>query len=66
MPAFVARNLQTDGSKVAVGTLCGAVEVFDASIKRIRIRGKFELTYVSPSQIVVHKLDSGTRAPCLV
>eukprot|EP00056_Hartaetosiga_gracilis_P018831 m.12051 g.12051 ORF g.12051 m.12051 type:complete len:1743 (+) comp7113_c0_seq1:45-5273(+) len=50
-----------DGSKMAVGNLCGAVDVFDCCLKKTLYKGKFEFTYVGPSQVIVTKLSSGSR-----
>ncbi|GBG27682.1 Intraflagellar transport protein 172-like [Hondaea fermentalgiana] len=50
-----------DGSRLAVGTLCGAVDVFDACIRRTRYNNTFEFTYVSPSQVIVKHISSGRR-----
>lgn len=49
-----------DGSRVVIGTLCGSIEMFDTCIKRRR-QGEFEFTHVSPSQVIVKRLSSGTR-----
>lgn len=50
-----------DGSKFVTGNLCGSVDLYDISMKRIRFKGKFELNYISPSQIHVLNLEtSGT------
>jgi len=38
------------------------VDVYDASMKKIKYKGKFELNYVSPSQIVVKTLMTGNKA----
>jgi intraflagellar transport protein 172 len=50
-----------DGSRLVVGTLCGAVDIFDACLKRYRLRGAFEFTYVSHNQVIVRRLSTGTR-----
>ena len=50
-----------DGSKLSVGGLCGSVDLYDACIKRIKYKGKFEFTYVSLSQVIVKRLSTGTR-----
>ncbi|KAM6180361.1 LOW QUALITY PROTEIN: intraflagellar transport protein 172 homolog [Erethizon dorsatum] len=50
-----------DGSRLCVGTLCGAVEQFDCCLRRSIYKNKFELTYVGPSQVIVKNLSSGTR-----
>jgi intraflagellar transport protein 172 len=50
-----------DGSRLAVGTLCGVLDLYDACIRRCRYKGKFEFTYVSLSQIIVKRLSTGTR-----
>ena len=39
----------------------GAIELFDCCLKRSRYNGKFDLTYVSPSQVVVKRLSNGAR-----
>lgn len=52
---------RADGSRLAVGSLCGAVDVYDACVKRTRYKGRFELTYVSLSQVIVKRLSSGSR-----
>jgi intraflagellar transport protein 172 len=41
--------------------MCGAVEMFDCCLKRSRYKGKFEFTYVSPSQVIVKRLSTGSR-----
>ena len=50
-----------DGSRLAVGNLTGAIECYDACIRRYRYQGKFEFTYVSTSQVIVKRLASGQR-----
>lgn len=40
-----------DGSRVAVGSLCGVVDLYDSYIRRQLYRGEFEFTHVSPSQV---------------
>jgi intraflagellar transport protein 172 len=50
-----------DGSRVAVGALAGVCDVYDACVRRARYKGKFEFTYVSPSQVIVKRLANGGR-----
>lgn len=50
-----------DGSRLAVGGLCGGVELFDAATRRQVYQGRFEFTYVSPSQVIVKRLSNGRR-----
>ena len=50
-----------DGSRLTVGTLCGAVDLYDACIRRVRYKGKFEFTYVSKSTVIVKRLATGAR-----
>jgi intraflagellar transport protein 172 len=65
---------KTDGSKLIVGSLCGALDIFDACIKyvnqtiynsntirRYKYKGKFEVVYTSPSQVIVKRISSGER-----
>lgn len=50
---------KNDGSKLATGNLCGSVDIYDASLKKIKLKGKFQLNYVSPSQVLIQILESG-------
>ena len=50
-----------DGSRLTVGSLCGAVDMYDACIRRVRYKGRFEFTYVSTSTVIVKRLSSGAR-----
>ena len=46
-----------DGSRVAAGSLCGGVELFESVLKRAVWKNKFEMTYVGPSQVLVKPLQ---------
>jgi intraflagellar transport protein 172 len=48
-----------DGSRLLVGSLCGALDVYDACIRRYRYKGKFEMIFVSPSQVIVKRIANG-------
>ncbi|RLN31787.1 hypothetical protein BBO99_00001824 [Phytophthora kernoviae] len=50
-----------DGSRLAVGSVCGALDMYDACVRRYRYKGKFEFTYVSLSQVIVKRLATGAR-----
>lgn len=39
-----------DGARIAVGSLTGRLDAFDACERRVRYKGTFEFTYVSKSQ----------------
>jgi intraflagellar transport protein 172 len=52
---------KADGSRLAVGNITGACAVYDACLKRVRYRGKFEFTYVSLSTAIVKRLANGMR-----
>lgn len=41
-----------DGSRLAVGSLCGGVFLYDACIKRYRYKNKFEMTYLEKHIII--------------
>lgn len=53
---------KNDGSKLVTGSLCGSVDLYNASMKTFILYGKFELNYVSPSQIVIKTLASGKKS----
>ena len=33
-----------------MGTLCGGCDLYDACVKKMRFKGKYDFTYVSDSQ----------------
>jgi len=47
---------RSDGSCLTIGGLTGAVEMYDACVKRYIYKGTFEMTYVSPSNVIVKRL----------
>ena len=49
---------KNDGSKLVTGNLCGSVDIYDASLKKVKLKGKFQLNYVSPSQVLVQILGT--------
>ena len=53
---------KNDGSKLLTGNLCGSLDMYEASMKKIRYKGKFEFNYVSPSQVVVLTLATGKKS----
>ncbi|KAI8999812.1 hypothetical protein BC832DRAFT_563653 [Gaertneriomyces semiglobifer] len=56
-----ALSWKPDGSRLVAGNMSGAVELFDCCLRRSRYKGKFEFTYVSPSQVIVKRLSTGSR-----
>ncbi|CAN0489602.1 unnamed protein product [Discosporangium mesarthrocarpum] len=56
-----ALDWRADGSRLALGSLCGACDVYDTCVRRVRYKGRFELTYVSMSQVIVRRLATGAR-----
>ncbi|KAK7792281.1 hypothetical protein R5R35_013312 [Gryllus longicercus] len=63
--SITALGWKRDGSRVAVGTLCGAVELFESVLRRTVWKNKFEMTYVGPSQVLVKPLAPGSRGVIL-
>ena len=59
--SITALAWRADGARLAIGSLAGGIEVFDACIKRARYKGAYEFTYVSLSQVIVKNLSSGAR-----
>lgn len=57
---MTAVGWKADGSRLAVGNLCGGVDLFDACLRRHRYKGAFEFTYVSKSQVIVKRLATST------
>ncbi|PAA52772.1 hypothetical protein BOX15_Mlig006435g1 [Macrostomum lignano] len=50
-----------DGSRIASGSLCGAVDVFDCSTRRAVYKDKFDVKYVGPSQVLVTEMKTGRK-----
>ncbi|XP_046993145.1 intraflagellar transport protein 172 homolog [Schistocerca americana] len=58
MYTVTALAWKRDGSRVACGTLCGAVELFESVLKRMVWKNKFEMAYVGPSQVIIKPLST--------
>ena len=50
-----------DGSSLITGSLCGSVDLFEACVKKSVYKEKFEITYVSHTQVVVKNLETQRR-----
>lgn len=61
MYTVTALGWKSDGDKIAVGTICGAVDLFDVCVRRTTYKGGFEITYVSVSQVIVRQMENNTR-----
>ena len=59
--SVTALSWKNDGSKIAFGSLCGSVDIFDVCLKKAKYKGKFEFTYVSLSQVIVKRSDTGAK-----
>ncbi|XP_072763581.1 intraflagellar transport protein 172 homolog isoform X3 [Anoplolepis gracilipes] len=55
-----------DGSKLAVGGLCGGVEQFETILRRTVVRGSHEVAYVGPSQVVIRSLNDSSQRSIVV
>lgn len=51
-----------DGSRLVVGSLCGAVIVLESVLKRAFLQDKFELLFVAPSQVILKSLEDHTNS----
>ena len=54
-------SFKPDGSKLTVGSVSGCLDFFEACVKKVNYLGKFEFTYVSQSQVIVKRLQTGAR-----
>jgi intraflagellar transport protein 172 len=61
MYSVTAMDWKSDGSVLAVGTLCGVVDFYDICVKRSIFKGGFEVTYVSHSQVIVRQVETNMR-----
>lgn len=60
--SVTAVAFKPDSSKIGFGSLCGSVDVFDVCLKKAKYKGKFEFTYVSLSQVIVKRTDTGQKS----
>ncbi|XP_031359255.1 intraflagellar transport protein 172 homolog [Photinus pyralis] len=58
MYSVTALAWKRDGSRVACGTLCGALYLFETVLKRSVWKDKFEVTYVGPNQVLIKPLNA--------
>lgn len=59
--SVTALSWRKDGSRLAVGSVCGAVLYFESVIRRTIWQDKFEITFVAPSQVLMKSLqEQGT------
>eukprot|EP01041_Mallomonas_annulata_P001132 gene1132-2194_t len=61
MYSATALDWKSDGSRLAVGTLCGVVDLYDVCVKRSMYKGGFEMTYVSQSQVIIRQIETNAR-----
>ena len=54
MYSVTALSWKDNGSTLGVGSLCGLVDCYEACVKRYSYKG-FEITYVSPSQVLIRR-----------
>ena len=47
-----------DGGKVAVGNICGIVDIYDISLRRILHKKIYEITHVSSSQVTIRNIHT--------
>ncbi|GAB1607105.1 transport 172 homolog [Argonauta hians] len=59
---ITALSWKPDGSKVLLGTLCGSVEMFNSTLKKINYKKKFEIVHVGLNQVIVTCLSTGQKA----
>ncbi|KHJ47184.1 WD domain, G-beta repeat protein [Trichuris suis] len=60
MYTITAMSWKSDSSKIAIGGLCGAVELFDCCLKQLSIGRGFDVSYTGYNQILV-KSRKGTE-----
>jgi intraflagellar transport protein 172 len=53
---------KSDGARFLTGNLCGSVDSFDISMRKYRYKDKFEINYISPSQIHILSLENEQKS----
>ena len=61
MYSVTALCWKPDGSSLITGSLCGSVDIFEACVKKSVYKEKFEITYVSHTQVVIKNLETLKR-----
>lgn len=61
MFSVTAMDWKSDGGSLAVGTITGVVDLYDICVRRAMLKGGFEITYVSQSQVIVRQIDNNMR-----
>lgn len=51
--------------RLAIGSLCGAVLIFEAIMRRTVWRDKYEVIYVAPNQVLIKSIHGGSE-PCTI
>jgi intraflagellar transport protein 172 len=59
--SVTALTWKPDGSALVTGNLLGSVDLFEACLKKTKFKDRFEITYVTSSQIVVKNTENGKR-----
>lgn len=60
--SIIALSWRKDGSRLTLGTSCGAVINFESVIKRTIWQDKFEITFVAPSQVLLKSLQEHSNS----
>ena len=58
---ITAMTWKADGSRLHTGSLCGAVDAFDACLKRYTLRGEYEVVYTAANSALVRQFSSGLK-----
>ncbi|XP_031636976.1 intraflagellar transport protein 172 homolog isoform X2 [Contarinia nasturtii] len=61
-----AMSWRRDGARLVIGSLCGAVIMFESALRRTILQDKFELTFVAPSQVLVKELQESAGENVLI
>ncbi|CAO1308118.1 unnamed protein product [Diamesa tonsa] len=58
--SVTALSWRKDGSRLSVGSVCGAVLYFESVIRRTIWQDKFEIVFVAPSQVLLKSLQDSS------
>ncbi len=59
MFSVTALSWKTDGSQLAVGGLCGMLDIYEAYTRHLLYKDSFELLYDNNGQVIVKRLGKG-------
>lgn len=59
---ITAMRWKSDGSRLTTGSLCGVVDLYDACLRKIKMKGDWDVTYTSASSLILKSKKENSDA----